>query len=55
MVFTGKQTKEELVWQGPFVCESKASLMKCFQQYQSGRFPPGLRRPGDQGFFLNPL
>jgi redox-sensitive bicupin YhaK (pirin superfamily) len=40
MVFTGKQTKEDLVWQGPFVCASKPSLMKCFQQYQSGRFPP---------------
>lgn len=40
MVFTGKQTKEQLVWHGPFVCASREQLMKCFQQHQRGQFPP---------------
>jgi redox-sensitive bicupin YhaK (pirin superfamily) len=40
MVFAGKQTKEKLVWHGPFVCASKQQLMECFQEYQQGKFPP---------------
>jgi len=46
MVFAGKQTKEKLVWHGPFVCASKQQLMECFQQYQQGKFPP-VRVPWD--------
>jgi len=40
MVFTGKMTKEKYVWHGPFVCSSRANLMQCFQQVQTGQFPP---------------
>jgi len=40
MVFTGKMTKEKVIWHGPFVCSSKANLQSCFQKYQDGEFPP---------------
>jgi len=46
MVFAGKQTKEKLIWHGPFVCASKQQLMGCFQEYQQGKFPP-VRVPWD--------
>jgi len=46
MVFTGKMTREKLVWHGPFVCASRQQLMQCFQQYQTGKFPP-VRVPWD--------
>ena len=32
LVFTGKQTREKLVWHGPFVCADKQQLMGCFSQ-----------------------
>jgi redox-sensitive bicupin YhaK (pirin superfamily) len=40
MVFTGKQTRESIIWHGPFVCTDKPQLMKCFENYQRGKFPP---------------
>lgn len=40
MVFTGKMTKEKIVWHGPFVCADRAQLMECFGKYQRGQFPP---------------
>eukprot|EP00927_Polykrikos_kofoidii_P066382 TRINITY_DN61994_c0_g1_i1.p1 TRINITY_DN61994_c0_g1~~TRINITY_DN61994_c0_g1_i1.p1 ORF type:complete len:341 (+),score=45.49 TRINITY_DN61994_c0_g1_i1:54-1025(+) len=40
MVFTGTMTKEKIVWQGPFVCSSRANLQSCFVKYQKGEFPP---------------
>lgn len=46
MVFTGKMTKEKLVWHGPFVCASRQQLMACFRRYQMGDFPP-VRVPWD--------
>lgn len=46
MVFTGKMTKESLIWHGPFVCASKKQLTGCFEQYQGGNFPP-VRVPWD--------
>ena len=47
LVFTGKQTREKLVWHGPFVCADKQQLMGCFSQV-SGNGPaavPAGRRP----------
>ena len=46
MVFTGKMTKEKIVWHGPFVCSSKQQVMELFQNYQRGKFPP-VRVPWD--------
>jgi redox-sensitive bicupin YhaK (pirin superfamily) len=40
MVFTGKMTKEDVVWHGPFVCADRAQLRECFKNQQLGRFPP---------------
>jgi len=40
MVFTGKMTKEKILWHGPFVCTSRANLQECFRKYQTGEFPP---------------
>ena len=40
MVFSGKQTRESIIWHGPFVCADKPQLMKCFENYQRGKFPP---------------
>merc|ERR1719453_3030430 len=40
MVFTGKMTKEKIIWHGPFVCSSQANLKQCFANYQTGKFPP---------------
>jgi hypothetical protein len=40
MVFTGKMTKEKIIWQGPFVASSRANLQNIFKQYQRGQFPP---------------
>eukprot|EP00928_Gymnodinium_smaydae_P045340 TRINITY_DN30238_c0_g2_i2.p1 TRINITY_DN30238_c0_g2~~TRINITY_DN30238_c0_g2_i2.p1 ORF type:complete len:248 (+),score=37.97 TRINITY_DN30238_c0_g2_i2:93-746(+) len=40
MVFTGKMTKEKILWHGPFVCTSRKNLDDCFRQYQRGEFPP---------------
>ena len=37
---TGRQTREELVWHGPFVCADRQQLMQCFAKYQGGQFPP---------------
>lgn len=46
LVFTGKMTKEKILWQGPFVCSSRANLQSCYAKYQSGAFPPK-RAPWD--------
>ena len=46
LVFAGKMNKEQVVWHGPFVCDSKATLMKVFRQHQTGKFPP-VRVPWD--------
>ena len=40
MVFTGKMTKEDVLWHGPFVCSNRQQLMECFQMQQAGKFPP---------------
>lgn len=40
IVFTGKMTKEKILWQGPFVCADRNDLMKIYQKYQRGDFPP---------------
>jgi len=40
MVFTGKMTKEKILWHGPFVCRDRANLEACFRKYQTGAFPP---------------
>jgi len=40
MVFTGKMTREKVVWHGPFVCSSRANLESCFRKFQTGQFPP---------------
>jgi redox-sensitive bicupin YhaK (pirin superfamily) len=39
MVFTGKMTKEDIVWHGPFVCSSRANLRSCFTKFQTGELP----------------
>jgi len=46
MVFTGKMTKEKIIWHGPFVCSSKKNLMTCFQKFQNGELP-SVRVPWD--------
>jgi len=40
MVFTGKMTKEKIIWHGPFVCSSRQNLESTFQKYNRGQFPP---------------
>lgn len=40
MVFTGKMTKESIVWHGPFVASSRSNLQDIFRQFQTGQFPP---------------
>lgn len=40
LVFTGKMTKEKIIWHGPFVCSSRSNLQNCFEKYQTGEFPP---------------
>jgi len=39
LVFTGKMTKEKILWHGPFVCSSRSNLQSCFEKYQTGEFP----------------
>lgn len=39
LVFTGKMTKEKIIWHGPFVCSSRSNLQNCFEKYQTGEFP----------------
>ena len=46
MVFTGKMTREDVVWHGPFVCADKKQLSEVFMQHQMGKFPP-VRVPYD--------
>eukprot|EP00440_Ansanella_granifera_P036875 gb/GFBE01040004.1/.p1 GENE.gb/GFBE01040004.1/~~gb/GFBE01040004.1/.p1 ORF type:complete len:308 (+),score=63.24 gb/GFBE01040004.1/:1-924(+) len=40
MVFTGKMTKETIVWHGPFVASDRANLQQIFRTFQTGEFPP---------------
>lgn len=40
LVLTGRRTREKIVWHGPFVCSSQATLRECFRKYQQGSFPP---------------
>jgi len=40
LVFTGKMTREPVVWHGPFVCADREMLMDVFRQHQTGAFPP---------------
>jgi redox-sensitive bicupin YhaK (pirin superfamily) len=39
MVFTGKMTKENIIWHGPFVCSSRQNLRECFAKFQNGQLP----------------
>jgi len=39
MVFTGKMNKEMVVWHGPFVCDTKDTLMKVFRQRRAASSP----------------
>lgn len=40
MVFTGKMTREKVIWHGPFVCASRESVRECMDKYNRGSFPP---------------
>ena len=38
MLLAGVPLNEPVVWHGPFVMNTQAQIMQCFQDYQSGNF-----------------